>query len=307
MSFLGTERVRELIEKEGIIEKGDPKRVVCGAYELSLGDEVFITDSKEKKKQFLTQPKEQITINPGQFALLLTLETVKIPINKIAFISIKAGIKLKGLINVSGFHVDPGFRGKLVFSVYNAGASPISLVKGEACFPIWFSDLELTENEKTSYENESHEHKNQDSIPVKYIDALIAGELSSPSVLLNKINSNYSALESKINTLDETTKGKFNVAERDQKANNYIAVTAIGLVIALIIKLGFDFVALDKGYEKGLELKKEELNLIKKQISSDSLVNVRLLEKKNLMIEIDSLRKTEQELQTSIKKKGNGK
>ena len=254
MAFLGTEKVRELIKEEGVIKDGDLKRVVCGAYELSLGDEVFITDSKDKKKQVLTQPKEQITINPGQFALLLTHETVKIPADKIAFISIKAGIKLKGLINVSGFHVDPGFNGKLVFSVYNAGASPISLIKGEACFPIWFSELELTENEKTSYENGSHEHKNQDSIPVKYIDALIAGDLSSPSVLLNKINTNYTSLEAKINSLDEANKGKFNVAERDQKANNYIAVTALGMVIALIIKLGFDFVALDKGYEKGLEL-----------------------------------------------------
>ena len=51
-------------------------RVTCGAAELSLGDEVFRTDSSEKKKEFLKQEREQVVINPGQFALLLTKESV---------------------------------------------------------------------------------------------------------------------------------------------------------------------------------------------------------------------------------------
>jgi dCTP deaminase len=280
MAFLGTEIVRKLIKSDKIIENGDSRRVVCGAYELSLGGEVFITDSKEKKKQFLSNPKEQITINPGQFALLLTEEKVNIPINKIAFISIKAGIKLKGLINVSGFHVDPGFKGQLVFSVYNAGTSPISLVKGEPSFLIWFADLELTADEKTSYDTESHEHKNQDSIPVKYIDALLGGELASPSVLLNKINENKAALENRVNVL-----------ERDQKANNYLKVTIIGAIIALVVRFGFDFVALGIGYNKARDINQREIKFMHKEMCMDSIINKQLLEKKTLILEIDSLRK----------------
>ena len=50
-------------------------------------------------------------IPPGQFAFLLTAETVTMPDNAIAFISIKARLKFNGLINISGFHVDPGYRG----------------------------------------------------------------------------------------------------------------------------------------------------------------------------------------------------
>ena len=287
MGYLGTEKLRELIKSKKVIAP-DLNRVVCGAYELSLGSEVFTTDSKDKKKEFLTQPKQQVTINPGQFALLLSHEFVNIPIDKIAFISIKAGIKLRGLVNVSGFHVDPGFKGNLVFSVYNAGSSPISLLKEEPCFLIWFANLELTENEATSYDKESHEHKNQNTIPAKYIDALLAGELASPNILNEKIKSNHNTLDNSIKLIDETLKGRITAVERDQKAMNYIAVTALGLMIAIIIKFIFDWAVFNTGLTKGTELKQKEA-------IADSIINQRLIEKKTLLIEIDSLQKEKAE------------
>jgi len=264
MAFLGTQKLKHLIETEHVIEPGDGK-VACGAYELCLGDEVFRTDSKDKKKEFLTKAKEQITINPGQFALLLTQETINVPTNKIAFISIKAGIKLKGLVNVSGFHVDPGFKGKLVFSVYNAGSSPISLVKGEESFLIWFAQLELDQNEETSYANENHDHKNQDSIPVKYIDHLIAGELASPNILLEKINDNFKTLDSKANTRE------------------YIFKTGIGILIVIGLKILIDWGIYSKGQSDGYSKKSEELRV-------DSAINVLILEKKQLINEIYNLK-----------------
>lgn len=238
MAYLGTEKLKELIQKEKVIQPNpDLNRVICGAYELSLGNEVFKTDSKVKKKEFLNQPNEQVTINPGQFALLLTQETVSIPIHKIAFISIKAGIKLKGLINVSGFHVDPGFAGNLVFSVYNAGASPISILKGEPCFLIWFADLELIEDELTSYEKGSHEHKHQDTIPSKYIDALIAGELASPNALSKRID--------EVKHLKNT--------------NEWILRILLGIAIAIGIKLWWDNYDINKAIEYGYNKKAEEI------------------------------------------------
>lgn len=81
MAYLGSEKLKQLIKSKKVI---DPlpnsdrlaKRVKCGAYELSLGNEIFRTDSKEKRKEIL-KDKELITINPGQFALLLTDEKLK--------------------------------------------------------------------------------------------------------------------------------------------------------------------------------------------------------------------------------------
>lgn len=290
MAYLGTEKLKSLIKDENVIEpmpsvEKIAVRVKSGAYELSLGNEVFRTDSKDKKKEILKTDKEMITINPGQFALLLTEEQVNIPVNKIAFISIKAGIKLRGLINVSGFHVDPGFKGNLVFSVYNAGSSPISLEKGEPYFLIWFAELLLANSEATTYNGE---HKNQDSIPTKYIDSLLMAELASPNVLLEKINKNYDTLEGKATTRD------------------YIFRTGIGILIVIGLKLLLEWGVYERGRSDGYESKQQE-------ITADTTLNNILREQKALLIEVDSLRRDLDRLASEREKllqtppqKGNG-
>src|SRR5690606_27690678 len=129
---------------------------------------------------------------------LLTEEVINVPDNLLGFISIKATEKLKGLINVSGFHVDPGFKGKLLFSVYNASPSKIQLTKGNQYFLIWFSELKNPLNKDYIYKANSHQ--NQNSIDTKYISPLINGEIASPHELLSKIKIN----ESKITEVENT-------------------------------------------------------------------------------------------------------
>jgi dCTP deaminase len=87
-------------------------------------------------------PDTPITIPAGQFGLLITREVVTVPNKAIAFISIRAGTKFRGLVNVSGFHVDPGYNDRLMFSVYNAGSRDIALDYDQPVFLIWFADLD---------------------------------------------------------------------------------------------------------------------------------------------------------------------
>jgi dCTP deaminase len=180
MAFLGTGSLNQLLKYSDVISPLDEKRIKNGAYELSLGSQVFQSDSKPRGVKKLDNA-DKIYIEPGQFTLLLTEEYVKIPEDKIAFISIKAGIKFKGLVNVSGFHVDPGFEGNLLFSVYNAGPSTIILSRGTEYFPIWFAEL----NESQKYEGS---HNFQKKIPDEPVAALSQGELASPNVLSKRID-----------------------------------------------------------------------------------------------------------------------
>ncbi len=185
MSFIGNDNLKALLEDHDpkVIAPFDPKRIKNGAYELSLGGEVFLTDSQKRSVKHLLN-NEMIEIRPGQFALLLTKEYVKIPNDKIAFISIKAGIKFEGLINVSGFHVDPGFEGNLLFSVYNAGPSNIRLSNGTAYFPIWFAEIDQ------KHQDYKGAHEKQKRIPDDPVKALSQGELASPNVLSKRIEDN---------------------------------------------------------------------------------------------------------------------
>lgn len=132
-----------------LIEPFDEDRIESASYELSLGKEVYIsalpdTPQKDRKKIVLNKG-DTVAIPPGQFAFLITSEKVSVPERAIALISMKFKAKAKGLINVSGFHVDPGYKGHLIFAVYNAGPLNFHVECGQRLFSIWFADLDAVD------------------------------------------------------------------------------------------------------------------------------------------------------------------
>lgn len=151
MSFWSTQTIKSKFQVLNIVEPYNEDDIESGSYNLTLGDEVYISflpdTSQKDRKKFNLKDKETVAIPPGQFAFLITAEKVNIPKNVIAFISIKFKSKAKGLVNVSGFHVDPGYNGKLIFAVYNAGPLNYIIAKGDRLFSIWFAELDA-EDEK---------------------------------------------------------------------------------------------------------------------------------------------------------------
>ncbi len=144
MSFWSSQTLRSRLPS--LIEPFNNDQIESASYQLCLGEEVYIsplpdTPLKERKKILLSE-KDTVPIPPGQFAFLITSEQIEVPKNAIAFISIKFKFKSKGLINVSGLHVDPGYRGKLIFAVYNAGPLHLHIERGEKVFSIWYADLD---------------------------------------------------------------------------------------------------------------------------------------------------------------------
>lgn len=253
MAFLGTNqlktylRTNEVILDENSKNIFDEKRIEQAAYALSLGSEVYRTDNKDRKIENLDTKNRTIEINPGQFALLMTHEFVHIPVDKLAFISIKAKHKLKGLVNVSGFHVDPGFKGRLLFSVYNAGPSTITLETQKPYFLIWFAELVGTDT-NGGYNSS---HQGQKNINVEYIDALKRGELASPNVLLEKIT----------DYRHEVTRWQ------------WIGSIILSLFIAIFLKLYSDWNQYNKGFTDGVNQKSLEQEIHDKATKylSDSL------------------------------------
>jgi dCTP deaminase len=144
MSFWSSQTLKSRLPR--LIEPFSEDCVESASYELSLGEEVYISalpDTPHKdRKTIILKEKETAVIPPGQFAFFITLEKVFIPENAIAFISMKFGAKAKGLINVSGFHVDPGYKGRLIFAVYNAGPLSFQVKYGERLFALWLADLD---------------------------------------------------------------------------------------------------------------------------------------------------------------------
>lgn len=153
MTFWSSQKIEENLAR--LTDYPDPDMVDCNALTLRVGGQVYVTPGLEQPapnlhtKQKL-DPGDSVPIPPGQFAFLLTEEVITVPPEQMGFISIKATYKLRGLVNVSGFHVDPGWSGPLIFTVFNAGPATIQLERGLPVFLLWIADLdEASEKRKT--------------------------------------------------------------------------------------------------------------------------------------------------------------
>lgn len=225
--FWGGERLQAALPK--LISDYDAKRLDHASYQLRVGEEVYVSptgepgDPRHKPK---TQLKvgQSFCIPPGQFGFVITEELVKVPRHAIAFISIRAGYKFQGLVNVSGFHVDPNYEGRLIFSVFNAGPSAVHLSRGEPCFLIWYADVDdsFSGKRKEGYTN----------IPSKLTGPL-SGGLESFSGLRSQIEENDRKIASRLTTI-----------EREHAVTKWAAVLIVGALITIGVRQcsssGFD-------------------------------------------------------------------
>ncbi|MBL7134812.1 MAG: dCTP deaminase [Phycisphaerae bacterium] len=96
------------------------------SYDLAIGGEALVTSKDEK---ILLEPRSNtmLHLNPGDFALVLTKEYVKMPLDIAGVIGMRSALARKGLMLLAGMQIDPGFEGHLRFGLYNASPRRISL------------------------------------------------------------------------------------------------------------------------------------------------------------------------------------
>ncbi len=179
---------------EKIVDPWSSAQAEEAGYRLSVGAEYYTNEGDGGKIKSLAE-KEGFVIGPGQFVYILTAETVSIPLNCIGFISARATTKFRGLVNVSGFQVDPGYRGKLIFAMFNAGPMHIHLRQGDQIFSIWLSDL---------IDSVPQEFEGTDNIPdgLSSIPSSIVSGISSKALTAYQVNDAVASLR------DELTKVK---------------------------------------------------------------------------------------------------
>lgn len=180
MSFWTSERFLE--QARDIIQPFDEDEgVVSCSYQLQMGPQAYVTGD-DGGKAFLEFAGPPVVIPPGQFALLLTEERIEIPNDTIGFISVRYSFKRRGLVNVSGFHVDPGFQGRLIFSVYNAGSTDVTITRGNRVFLLWLASLE-------KQTGKPYRGNHQDQMAISDEDIMNLGRpLFSPSALDERLS-----------------------------------------------------------------------------------------------------------------------
>jgi dCTP deaminase len=251
MAFVGYDKLEELLKDGKVISPFNPKLLEGTSYQLTLGEEVFTTNAESGKKEILDKKNPLVEIKPGQFALLMTHEKVTVPTNMLAFIGVKFSIKVKGLINISGFHVDPDYTGNLIFSVYNAGARSIILEREDPCFSIWFSWIEGTKRKTDNSYSKKNKNYGLRKIPKEFISDL-KGHLWNPFELTNRIKD----------------------LEGIKKNNQWLISTFIGILIVIALKIFWNWDLYKKGYKEGFDnSSKEKIEQIIYEMNIDSIIS----------------------------------
>jgi dCTP deaminase len=131
---------------------------------------------------------QTVNIGSGQFAILTTEEYLQMPKDLLGFITVRFRYKSKGLLNISGFHVDPGFEGKLIFSVYNVGPATVTLRRGETVFSIFFAEIYPPVEYKGDFSK-------QVNIPIDIVETFAGARVPSLQTLENRVNRNWATLK----------------------------------------------------------------------------------------------------------------
>jgi dCTP deaminase len=143
--FLGSTAIKENQNK---IFTGNTFKDEClgqSSYDLRLGTAAYIVGESVPRKLHDGEP--YLALAPGQFAILTCHEKIALPREIMGFITLRNRYKMQGLVNVSGFHVDPTFQEQLVFAVQNVGATDIRLKYMEPTFTIFFAYVENNTDE----------------------------------------------------------------------------------------------------------------------------------------------------------------
>ena len=82
-----------------------------------------------------------LVIKPGEQKLVSTLERVELPPTAAGLLHLRSSFAREGLF-ASLALVDPGFKGQLTITLFNAGSEPVEISRGEPFVQITFVSLQ---------------------------------------------------------------------------------------------------------------------------------------------------------------------
>jgi len=106
------------------IDPYDEKRIEPCSYDCRAGKQVLVSGND---KLIDLSRANSVTLRAGDFALIMTHESFRFPLNMAGNIGMKSGLARRGLILLAGMQIDPGFEGHLRLGLYNCGGRAITI------------------------------------------------------------------------------------------------------------------------------------------------------------------------------------
>ena len=121
-----TDREIENAINTGEIEISDFSKecLMPASYDLRIGEEAFTLSAG----RVIYPEREGVEIQPGDFALVMTHEKLRLPTNMLGHFGLRSAFARRGLILTGGPQVDPGFEGKLIVGLINFSAETVTML-----------------------------------------------------------------------------------------------------------------------------------------------------------------------------------
>jgi len=116
--------IKEALASGLKIDPYDSNRQQPCSYDARAGKEALVS----RNDSLINLSKvNSVTLQTGDFALIMTYESFTLPLDIAANIGMKSSLARRGLILLAGMQIDPGFDAHLRLGLYNSSGRPITI------------------------------------------------------------------------------------------------------------------------------------------------------------------------------------
>ena len=108
--------------------------------DLTIGG-IYVPESKVDDLGGAHTPRMELSLGPGETAVVVTAERLEVPSDLAAIGFPPASVAEDGLLMTNPGHIDPGFKGKLSFTVINMSRRAYDLRRGRKIVTVVFFSL----------------------------------------------------------------------------------------------------------------------------------------------------------------------
>lgn len=278
MAVLGKKKLTDLIINGDLLDDYELKNIKSASYDLRIGT-IYKDDktySRENIKNFDT-----IKVKPSEIVTMLTLESVKIPLDCVGTVFAINNMSSRGFLILNPGHIDPGYNGPITICAINLSKieEPLYLEK-----PIF--TLILNKLDKPLTMAEGFQSKFEADKRGRYELELFSKKFSRLSNSFFDIASNHEDLSDLFSKLLNQKWSK--IRGRITKFVLTILSLAVGIYAVFNIAETLSPNPLFKGTKKVNAITLEKDSIIKLSKQKDSILEVRNSEIKDYQEQIDS-------------------
>src|SRR6266571_4289584 len=141
-----------------------------------------------------------LVIEPGDFAVVLTFEEIRLGPQYAARFGLRSKFARKGLIATTGAQIDPGYHGRLVVGLTNLSPKPITLAHKDSFISVEFHRLE--EPSIKPYSGPFQDKMELDAEDTAFITETEGLAFSEVLTTLRSLSSNVAVLTREVRTME---------------------------------------------------------------------------------------------------------